>query len=83
MNIKGFSAPHVVLLFAKETYVAMLSVFIFFFLCRYVVCSGVVDDIRTFFSAIHGPLNDDPASVDYAQACLALLSGTAQYLGSR
>ena len=49
----------------------------------YVVCSGVVDDIRTFFSTIHGPLNDDLAAVSYAQACLALLSATAQYLGSR
>lgn len=49
----------------------------------YVVCSGVVDDIRSFFSTIHGPLNDDPAAVNYAQACLALLSATAQYLGSR
>lgn len=52
-------------------------------LISYVVCSGVVDDIRTFFSTIHGPLNDDLAAVSYAQACLALLSATAQYLGSR
>mgnify|MGYP006973402635 FL=1 len=53
------------------------------FSVRYVVCSGVVDDIRSFFIAIHGPLYDNPAAVNYAQACLALLSATAQYLGSR
>lgn len=52
-------------------------------LIGYVVCSGVVDDIRTFFSTIHGPLDDDLSTVNYAQACLALLSATAQYLGSR
>ncbi|XP_015770845.1 PREDICTED: S phase cyclin A-associated protein in the endoplasmic reticulum-like [Acropora digitifera] len=52
-------------------------------LIGYVVCSGVVDDIRSFFIAIHGPLYDNPAAVNYAQACLALLSATAQYLGSR
>ena len=65
------------------------SQFIFFFLSfffislSYVVCSGVVDDIRSFFSTIHGPLNEDLPAVNYAQACLALLSATAQYLGSR
>ncbi|XP_078369284.1 S phase cyclin A-associated protein in the endoplasmic reticulum-like isoform X2 [Oculina patagonica] len=52
-------------------------------LIGYVVCSGVVDGIRSFFSRIHGPLDDDPPAVNYAQACLALLSATAQYLGSR
>lgn len=52
-------------------------------LIGYVVCSGVVDDIRSFFSTIHGPLDDDPTTVDFAQACLSLLSATAQYLGSR
>ncbi|PFX31793.1 S phase cyclin A-associated protein in the endoplasmic reticulum [Stylophora pistillata] len=52
-------------------------------LIGYVVCCGVVDDIRSFFSLIHGPLNDEPEAMNFAQACLALLSGTAQYLGCR
>lgn len=52
-------------------------------LIGYVVCCGVVDDIRSFFSLIHGPLNDEPEAMNFAQACLALLSGIAQYLGCR
>lgn len=52
-------------------------------LIGYVVCCGVVDDIRSFFSSIHGSLNDELEAMNYAQACLALLSGTAQYLGCR
>ena len=49
----------------------------------YVVCSGVVEEIRDFFELLQGPFHEQPATVEFVSAGMKFLCATTQYLSSR
>lgn len=52
-------------------------------LISYIVCAGVVEDMKSYFSSIRGPCSDEPQTVSFVFQCLRLLSSITQYLGVR
>ena len=58
--------------------------FVFFVFCSYVVCSGVVEDIRTYFESVQAPFHEEePLAVEFVKSCMTFLAAITQYLGSR
>ncbi|EDO39561.1 predicted protein [Nematostella vectensis] len=49
----------------------------------FIVCSDLIEDIKTYLSSIREPFDDDHVTIEMVQSCLQLVASIGLYLGSR
>ncbi|XP_048584169.1 S phase cyclin A-associated protein in the endoplasmic reticulum isoform X2 [Nematostella vectensis] len=52
-------------------------------LISFIVCSDLIEDIKTYLSSIREPFDDDHVTIEMVQSCLQLVASIGLYLGSR